>query len=263
MSGILTRRSLLAGAGFTAAYGTLAARMLSLAEAQEAQPAAAAPKLSLNMIFPNPAKAKIDDKRVIKKHLPLLRQVYGDSVERIEFRTVQSPTANSGLPPSSMLASTHLWIRDVPGFSTALGANNQAINLDLDVAAKGPRIAQVDRLVAAMGEELSQVKEGSQLLTVFFRPVGEQAFDEDYFVKTHIPKVYSMFGQSAVRRLTATSGVDQGSKATYRGTVTLYVRERSAYESAIRSALGEMVEDIKKFTNIIPEFNELRIQAIV
>lgn len=262
MARILTRRSLLAGAGYSAACGALASRMLSLAEAAEAGPAAAAPKLVLNMIFPNAAKAKIDQKKYVKNHMPLLRKVYGDSVERIEFRTLHGTPP--GIEASTLLATAHLWIKDVAAFSQALANNNQAINQDLDGIAKGPRIVQVDRLATAMGEDLSEVKVGHQLLTVFF-PVKEgQTLDEKYLVDTHIPKLYAAYGQSAVRRLSATIGVDQGSKATYKSTVTLYIRERSAYDTVSRTAFGDMIEDIKKFTNIpAPEFNELRVQEIV
>lgn len=260
MNGSLTRRSLLAGAGSAAACGALASRLISLAEAQEA-PAGAAPQLVLDMIFPNVAKAKIDEKKYVKKHMPLLREIYGNSVDRIEFRTLVGPP--TGISAASVLATAHLWIKDVPAFSQALQANNQAINLDLDGIAKGPRIVQVDRLVAAKGEDLSEVKVGTQLLSVFF-PVKEgETFDENYLVNTHMDKLYSIYGQNVARRITALMGVDQGSKATYKSTVTVYIRERNAYDAA-RGALGEMVDDIKKFTNIpAPEFNELRIQEIV
>jgi hypothetical protein len=157
-----------------------------------------------------------------------------------------------------------MWIKDVPAFSQALATNSQAINLDLNAVAKGPRIVQVDKLVAAKGDDISQVTVGTQLLSVFF-PLNEgQHLDEDYLVNTHIPKVYSFYGQNVIRRLTATIGVDQGSKATYKATTTLYMRQRSSYDGVARSAFGEMVDDIKKFTNIpAPEFNELRVQEIV
>ncbi len=263
MARILTRRTLLAGAGYAAGYGALASKILSLAEAADAQPAAAAPQLVLNMIFPSVAKAKIDEKKYIKNHMPLLRKVYGDSVSRIEFRTLVGPPA--GVSAASVLASAHLWIKDVPAFSQALANNNQAINLDLDGIAKGPRIVQVDRVVTAMGDDISEVAAGTQLLTVFLPVKDGQTLDENYLVKTHIPNLYAYYGQNVVRRLTATLGVDQGSKATYKATVTLYIRQRNAYDGVARNAFNEMVDDIRKFTtnNLVPEFNELKVLEIV
>src|SRR5262245_14186835 len=99
MSGIISRRSLLAGAGCAAA-GTLVARLVSAAEAQQAAAPQAAPSLALTMVFMNEAKAKLDSDRYIKSHVPLLRKIYGDSVERIEFRTAQAP--GPGMPPSAI-----------------------------------------------------------------------------------------------------------------------------------------------------------------
>jgi hypothetical protein len=262
MSRNLTRRSLLVGAGYVAAYGTLATRLPSLAEAQQAQPTAAGPALCMSMLFPNDPKAKIDEKLFINKHMPMLRGIYGDSVERIEFRTSQSPT--SGMPPASLLASAHIRIRDVAKFSKALTQNSKAINLDLDVAAKGPRFVQIDRLVASLGEELSEVKAGSQVMVVHFPADHTKKWDDKYFTGTHLPKLFAAYGQSAVRRLEGAVGVDQGdAKAKYRATIQLYVRERSAFEDVVRTGLDELIDDAGKFTALIPEFNELRVQAIV
>jgi hypothetical protein len=263
MSGILTRRSLLMGAGYTAACSAIAARILSLAEAAEAQPKAAGPSLSMNMVFPIQPKAKIDEKLYINKHMPLLRTIYGDSVERIEFRTSQSGSA--GMPPASLLATTHIWIKDAAAFSKALAANSTAINLDLDAAAKGPRFVQIDRHAASLGEELSEVKVGNQIMTVHFPPEEPAPkWDDKYFTGTHLPKLMASYGQSAVRRVEGVLGMDQsGAKAKYRATVQLYVRERSAFESVVQSGRTDMIDDIKKFTTILPVFNEFRVQAIV
>lgn len=260
----ITRRSLLAGTGYAAAYGTLAARLLSAAQAQQAQPASTGPSLSLNMVFPILPGAKIDEKLYISKHMQLLRNAYGDSVSRIEFRTSQSPT--NGMPPGSqsILASTHIWINDVAKFSKALAANSTAINIDLDFAAKGPRYVQIDRIVAGLGDDISEVKVGHQVMMVHYPADPSRKWDDKYFTNTHLPKLMTSFGQSAVRRLAGGFGVDQkDDKAKYRATIQLYVRERTAFESAVRQGIEDLIEDGKKFTTIIPEFNELRVQAIV
>ncbi len=264
MSGNLTRRSLLASAGYATAYGTLAARLLSIAEAQQA-PAKASPVLSLNMVFPSLPKAKVDEKLYINKHMLFLRDAYGDSVDRIEFRTSQSPTP--GMPPGSqsLLASAHIRIKDVAKFSKALSEKSTAINIDLDFAAQGPRFVQIDRLGVGLGEDLSEVKVGSQVMMVHYPadPVPAK-WNERYFTDTHLPKLMAAYGQSAVRRLEGGLGVDQGgTKAKYKATIQLYVRERTAFEGAVARGRDELLEDLKKFTSIIPEFNELRVQAIV
>src|SRR5262245_3714480 len=123
MSAILTRRSLLAAAGQAAAGTMLATALVPVAGAEEAAQPQAAPSLCLSMVFLNDAKAKFDADRYTRKHLPLLRKIYGNSVERIELRTAQA--ASPGMPPSPLLATTHVFISDVRGFSQALGAGSK------------------------------------------------------------------------------------------------------------------------------------------
>lgn len=260
MSGILSRRSLLAGAGYAAA-GTWAARIVSIAEAEEAAQPKPAASLCLTMVFMNEPKSKMDGDRFSKTHLPLLRKIYGDSVERIELRTAQA--SSPGMPPSPVLATSHVWIRDVGGFSQALRTSSADINADLDKTAKGSRISQVDRVVAALGDPLSEVKVGNQLLSTFYPVQAGKDLNKDYFKDSHIPKLFSLYGSSALRRVEGTLGQDQGTaKATYVATSHLYIRDRSAYDTARTSSMNDMIEDAKKFTTIFPLFAELRVTAV-
>jgi hypothetical protein len=43
------------------------------------------------------------------------------------------------------------------------------------------------------------------------------------------------------------------------------MRQRNAYDGVERTAFGEMVDDIRKFTtnNVVPEFNELKVLEVV
>ncbi|MEJ0100642.1 MAG: hypothetical protein WDO12_13345 [Pseudomonadota bacterium] len=213
------------------------------------------------MIFLNDSKAKLDQDRFIKKHLPLLRRVYGSSVERIELRTAQA--SSPGMPPSPILATSYVVIKDVQGFSQALAANSKEINDDLDATAKGTRISQVDRLVASVGDSMADVKAGTQVLTTLYPAQPDKTLDRNYFVATHVPKLFSIYGGSALRRVEGTLGVDQGpSKAAYLATTHLYIRDRNAYDNAQRQGMSDMIEDAKKYTTIFPLFGELRVQAV-
>ena len=262
MSGTLSRRSVLAGAGYAAATGALATPLLSLAEAQEAVPSgAAAPSLCLTMVFPNVPKAKLDQDRYISKHLPLLRRIYGDSVGRMELRTAQASLP--GLPPASVNATSHLWIQDARAFSQALNANSKDINADLDSVARGPRIVQVDRVVASAGDPLDQVGTGSEVFSTFYRVPEGKTLDFEYFKATHISKLYTLFGSNAARRIDGTQGQDQGaSKATYAAATHIFSRDRGAFENALKQGLNDMIDDIKKYTTALPEFTQLRVQAV-
>lgn len=289
MKGNMTRRSLLAGVGCSAA-GSVVGQLLSVARAQEAAQAQQGQVggICLSMIFENGAKAKFDSGKYVKKHLPLLREVYGDSVERIELRT----TAGSAMGiPSSVLATTTMWIRDVPGFSQKLGANAARINDDLDSVAKGNRLVQPDRIVLAQGESRGDIPSNSHVFSLYYRaggpgmgrgpggppppaPAGGEPgaapagnapqFDERYYVEAFLPKLYSLYGSNAVRRLEATVGMDQGGqKATQLAAYHIIIRDRGSYDQESQRAFGELQKDTGKFMqNIIPVFADMRITGV-
>jgi hypothetical protein len=268
---------MLAGAGCALAGSAAGQMLFGVARAQQAAAQPTAAGLCMTMLFMNSNRAKFDTDKYIRMHLPLLTEVYGDSVERIELRT----TAGSAMGvPSAILASTTLWIRDVPGFGQKLAANAERINKDLDSVSRGTRLVQVDRIALELGEARGGVSQNDDVFSMFYpskpmvmgpRPgrggpeVAEHTFDTRYFLDVYLPKLYSMFGSSAVRRLEATLGQDQGGQpATHRAAFHLMVRDRTEYESRAGSVFSEMQKDAGKFTNIIvPLLANMRVNAIV
>jgi hypothetical protein len=118
----MSRRSLLAGVGCSAA-GSAVGQLLSVARAEEVAQPGQGPTggICLTMIFEDGPEVKFDAAKYVKNHLPLLRDVYGDSVERMELRT--APEIDStirliktygGMPV--VRAATTYWIKDVPAF---------------------------------------------------------------------------------------------------------------------------------------------------
>jgi hypothetical protein len=79
-----------------------------------------------------------------------------------------------------------------------------------------------------------------------------------------LPKLYSLHGSNAVRRLEATVGMDQGGqKAAQTAAYHLYIRDRDAYDRVSQSAFGEMQKDATQFSQgIFPFFADMRITAI-
>lgn len=272
MSGFISRRALLARAGGALA-GTAAAQMLG-AVAMAQQPASSpAAGLCMSMLFLNNAKAKFEADKYTQKHLPMLRDLYGDSVERIELRT---STGSAMGVPSALLATATLWIRDVPGFSQKLAASAERINKDLDGLAKGNRMVQVDRIVLEVGEGRAEVPLNSQVFSMYYPAAamgpggapggaGDAAprFDADYFVQVYLPKLYSLYGSNAVRRVEATLGLEQGGqKPTHVGAYHLLIRDRGAYDEKSRAVFSEMQKDAGKFTTIFPMLADLRLTAV-
>ena len=282
---IFSRRSLLASAGYAVA-GTAAGQMLmSVARAQESAPASSG--LCMTMMFMAGSRARFEADKYAQKHLPLLREVYGDSVERIELRT---STGSAMGVPSPILATSTLWIRDVPGFSQQLGANAERINKDLDGAARGNRMVQVDQIALEVGESRSEVTQNNQVFSLFYPAASAQArggggrggpgggrsagapaegeastptFDARYFVEAYLPKLYSLYGANAVRRIEATLGQPQGGQdPAHVGAYHLMIRDRGEYDRKMNSVFAEMQKDAGKFTTIFPILADMRVNAI-
>lgn len=256
----VSRRLLLAGAGVVAA-GSAAGRLLPVARAQDA----AAPReeggICLSMLFENGAKAKFDKGRYVTRHLPLLREVYGDSVERIELRT--PPEGSRGMPPA-LLATTTLWIRDVAAFSQKLGAHAARINKDLDGLARGNRFAQPDRILLGLGEARGEMPSDGEVFSLYYRASpAAPAFDAAFFTGTYLPKLYALYGSKALRRLEASVGMDQGGqKAAQVATYHLYIRDRAAFDAASRDVFTELQQEAGKLMPYMPVFADLRVTAI-
>jgi hypothetical protein len=272
MKANISRRSLLAGVGCAAA-GSAVGQLLSVARAQEAVQAkqGQAGGICLTMIFEDGPKVKFDAAKYVRNHLPLLRDVYGDSIERIELRTAPEIDSSirliktyGGMPV--VRAATTFWIKDVPAFSQKLAANADRVNKDLDAVAKGGnRLVQPDRIVMALDDARSKVVVDDHVYSVYFRPAaGEPAFDQRYFVEVYLPKLYSLFGSRAVRGLEATTGMDQGGqKAVLIGAFHLFMRDRSAFDAEAKRAFDEILEYTKKLTqNTMAVANDMRVAGV-
>lgn len=226
--------------------------------------------VTMTMQFLSDAKAKFDAGKYAARHLPLLRSVYGEAVERIELRT--PATSANGVPPS-MLAAATMWIRDVPDFSQKLAANAERINKDLDSIARANRLVQVDRVAFEAGEARADLATDSIVLSMFYPAAAPSfgrgnagqgpRFDADHFLQVYMPHVCSLWGDEVLRRVEATVGLDQGGqKAAHLGAYHLMVRDRAAYDAKARSVLGELQKDSEKFTNVFPMLTDLRVTAI-
>jgi hypothetical protein len=159
----ISRRSLLAGAGCLAAGTTVGQMLAGLAHAQ-----AAGPRLCMTMLFMAGKDAKFASKDVdkyTKRLMPMLKEAYGDSVQRIELR-MASGSAMGVAPP--ILASQSMWINDVQSFSAKLQANFQKINGELDSIVKANRQVQIDRIALELGEPLEQVPDNAQIFSLFY-----------------------------------------------------------------------------------------------
>lgn len=260
MSDFLSRRSMLTGMGSAAVCGSLAPQLLSLAHAGEAAPAAAQ-EMVYSTMFMTGAKTKFDAKKYTSRHLPLLKQSFGDSVSRIEMRTGNATARGQ---PSDVGVQTSVYIADLQAFIKALQTNAGTINADLDGIATGPRNIQIDRLLLSWGQPRSEVKQNHQVVSTFYRDKADANFDTKYFTETYIPELQSYYGESAVRRGEVYVGVPQGgAKPAIMATLHLYIRERDAYNNANGLAQKELMETDVKYTNTMQMWADSKVTAVL
>ncbi len=273
MKANISRRSVIAGAGYAAA-ASVAGQLRSVARAEEAVQArnSQAGGICLSMLFEDGPKSTFDTDKYLRNHLPLLQEVYGDSIERIELRTmdgtdapIRSSIVFAGLP--SPRATATIWIRDVAAFSQRLSANADRINKDLDALAKANRVVQTDRMVQAFGKPRSAIVTDTLVTSVFFRKpktaTAAPVFDQKYFQESYLPALYTGLGPSAVHRIEATVGMGQGGQApAVIGAFHVFVRDRDAFDLA-NMAFREVNKDVAKLTqNTTIMFVETRVKGI-
>lgn len=268
MKSNLSRRSVLAGAGGVAVSAAVG-QLLTAAHAQEAVQARSG-GICLSMVFEDGGKVKFDTEKYLKNHLPLLREVYGDSVERIEVFAIPDPDPKAlirsipvfaGIPIPR--AATTLWIKDVAAFGQKLAANAERVNKDLESVSFGNRLVQPNRLVLELGEPRSAITTGTQVVSNYYRqhvaykgsngkvplpaPGSVPPFDTNLFVEVYLPRIFSLYGPNAVRRLEATVGMEQGGqKAAQIAAFHLFIKDRAAYDMATANVFVQVKEETLK-----------------
>ncbi len=262
MNDFLSRRSMLAGIGSTAALGSLASQLARAGEAAAPAPAAPAQEMVYSMMFMAGPKTKLDLKKYETKHLPMLKQTYGSSVSRIEMRTAEATA--KGIP-SDIRVTTSVYIADLQGFIRVLQTSGIAINADLDTMASGPRNIQVDQLLVADGQPRSEIRENHQVVSTYYKDKPDATFDRKYYTEVYLPKLRSYYGAGAVRRVEVFMGVPQGgAKPAIVASTHLYIQDRDAYNTANGEGQKELMQIDNKYTNITDfMFADSRVTAIL
>jgi hypothetical protein len=267
MNDFLSRRSLLAGLGSTAVYGSLATQFASPIHAGEAAPpeapsAASAQEMVYSTMFMAGPKTKFDAKKYESKHLPLLKQFFGSSVSRIEMHTANATAKGV---PSDIRVMTYIYIAELQGFIKALSANSTTINADLEGISKGPRNVQVDRVLTSIGAPRSEVRESHQVVSTFYKDKPDATFNLEYFTGTYLPKLRSYYNDSAVRRIEVSVGMPQGGvKPAIMASIHMFVRDRDAYNSANGEGQRETMRLDTNYTNITDfMFADSKVTAIL
>lgn len=256
MSRDLSRRSVLAGAGYAAA-GTLAGLLPGeLFAAQPAAPAAprsgqgAAPPRSaqgaaaarpapapitnicLTMLYPSGPDLKFDADAFRDRHMPVLRKAYGEGLERIELRV--PPPVAEGAPPQPVLAAVSMWISDFSKFAAGANANAKDVAASIATITNSRPMAQFDSFVAGLGGDRASVEADSRCLSYFFEAKADAKWDAKAYADTYLRKFMAAYGAEAIRRIEVLKGEQSadGSKPLMLGSVNFYIADTDKFVEA-------------------------------
>ena len=251
MNGSFSRRHLLRGAASLAA---LAAAPRAAVAAEPASPA-----VCMSFVFTN--KSRFDGDRFRDHHLPLLRRIYGDSVERIELRLAPRPAKGQPLPP--IPASVALWIRSIPAFGEAAAKGGQEITADLEKVSKSPAYVQYEQVIAQVGDARDAVPGGTPVSSLFYPNGDEAKWDAQQYVGTYLPLMVETYGLEAIRRVEVVRGAQApgGGRAPFIAAVHTYLRDEALFQSRARSAGMRLMGEAAKVTAIRPLFGNFRVHA--
>jgi len=259
----LSRRDLLRSAGGAAALGAFAT-LPRLATAAEASPSESA--LCLSMLFPGGSKGKFDADRYRDKHLPLIRRIYGDSVERIELRVPPAPDrrvkSTYAPPPPPFAATVNMWIRRIDEYGRHTAEAAQEIQADLLKVSGITPYVQYDQTLSRTGSVRAEVMVGTDVASTYYPNKEGGRWDAKYFVETYLPKVIDVYGADSLLRTEVDQGRagQAGAKAAIIGSSHLYIRDRAAFDAAGRKAM-QLFQEAPNYTDIMGVFSIMKVHA--
>lgn len=239
------RRSVLRGLGHTATFGSLAAALPGLARAAQPAAAAAAPqKICLSMLYPSGEGLTFDADGFRDRHLAILKNAYGTSVERIELRLSPPPPAPppavEGEPPPPMpapqpvLAAVSIWIANVSEFIQRSQASAKNVAADMANITKSAPMVQFDVLEGQGGGTAGSVIGGTTVISSYFFAKEGGSIDAAFFGKTYLPKVVAAYGPEALQRAEVWRGelAQGGGKPLIASALHFYVKDADAFDAA-------------------------------
>ena len=264
MTEVFSRRAVLRGIGHVAAFGTLASSLPEIAHAADGEAT-----YSLSMTYQYGKKNKFKADRFRDGHVPLLKKIYGDSIERVELRYAEPPQVKQGpkqvpVPPQFVIAEVSIWIRDVAAFGKLTGEQGGQIVADLKEVTQASPIVQYDKTLAALGSARTDVTVGSSCQTYFFLDKEGGRFDTKYYVDTVLPRMMDLYGPKALRRIEVCQGAagQGGAKPLVLATTHLYIADQSAFFMAGRNVMPQLVAEGPNYTDIFPVVSQATVHAV-
>jgi hypothetical protein len=268
----MTRRAVLGSASRLGVYGAFAASLP--ARLLAAEEAGSESDILLTVLYPNAPKASFDARRYEQKHIPLVKSLFGPSVERIELRVPhKSSGRKAGIsngpsqvpmgPPSAVLAAASIWIKDLKSFAATSVTANAQVLADLKEVTDSEPIIQYDRVVSLLGEDSAAIKDGSDVFSTYFPTQSGATFNAKYYGEKVIPLMVQLYGPKAIRRVQFTVGVKQGEAApAVAAAAHFYIKDHGAWDAAGMQAFGKLAAEAPNYTTVRPWNSDAEIAAV-
>jgi hypothetical protein len=248
MTNPIGRRRILQGIGHTAAFGTLAATLPGAVRAGQAA-AAPAQKVCMSMVYPAGEGLSFDADAFRSRHLALLTNAYGPSVERIELRVPpppEVPVVVEGQPappppaPPPILAAVSVYLASISEFIKRAGEHSKAIAADMATITRSAPMVQYDVIEGQIGDPASSVLGGGTVISNYFFAKEGGTWNAEYFGKAFLPKLMAAYGPAAIQRVEVLRGelAPGGGKPPTAGAIHLYLKDQVAYDAATATGVG-------------------------
>jgi hypothetical protein len=248
-----SRRDILGSIGSSIALGSFSSTLATPAlSAQPAAAAAPAVTYCLAMIYRQAEGATFDGDMFRDLHLPILKRVYGDSMERVELR-MPAPVAE-GAPAAQIIATVNLWFSDAAEFIKRTNTSAREVNASMTNITKAPVMGQLDQVLSVVGDDRKSVPVDSFCLSTYFLASDTATIDAKYFTESFFPKMAEMYGATAIRRIEVTAGAAAtgGGKLSIMNSAHIYINDQAAYIEAETKSGAELATEAQKHTNIRP-----------
>lgn len=273
MTNPIGRRRILQGLGHTAFFTGLATALPRVVQAGQAAAAAPPQKVCMSMLYPAGEGLSFDANAFRDRHLALLKNAYGPSVERIELRVPPPlpppPVLAEGevAPPMPaappVLAAVSVYLASIGEFVKRAGDHSKSIAADMATITKSAPMVQYDIVESTIGDPAGSVLGGSTVVSYYFFDKEGGTWNAEYFGKEFLPKLMAAYGPAAIQRAEVLKGelAPGNGKPPTRGAFHLYLKDAEAFYAASGEGLAALGAEMAQNSTLDPVTLLLSVHA--
>jgi uncharacterized protein (TIGR02118 family) len=99
----------------------------------------------ITVLYPAKDNDAFDFEFYLRRHVPLIRDILGDSLDRIEVRKGASSQDGAGSPTYTCVIS--IWIKDWPAYERAIAARASELIAEVPLFTKVMPVMQIDEVI--------------------------------------------------------------------------------------------------------------------